>query len=269
MPTTDGEKPLVSTTPYSQQNIDCKLGITTPKTKPTNFTTLKILSWNCRSLNSASKIQEALKHKADINLIQEVWNPTEELITLLGKSVELNQRADNYGGTLLQYDEDKLPMSRHRLFVNEDCQLSKHIIHGNKYINICSLYIPKSTKKAINEVFNNIQKQVPESEFPYLLIMGDWNVDLQRNNDQKTIMLKELCKQFGLKISSNGATRRNSAIDFAVHGKEIQLKDMKSFESSSDHKILTCEVYIECPKPSTKRFQVPNRKVAELITISH
>ena len=205
---------------------------------------IKVLSWNLRSLNNVNKVHEFLKHQADINLIQEIWNPSDDLLMLLGKNIEMKRRSDKFGGSLLHYDEKKLPISRNQLTINEDCQISKHIIHNNKYVNICSLYIPKISKKALKEVFNNSQKMVPESELPYLLLMGDWNINLMNENKQETIMLKELCNQMGLIISHNGPLRKGNTIDFAVHGREINLTNWQSFESSSDHNIMTFEMSI-------------------------
>lgn len=265
----DGKKLTKST--QQNNNSQTHAGMTTslikPEDKGGSQESLKLLSWNARSLTSVGKIREILKYKADIAFIQEIWNPPEELLDLLGNNIEMKRRADNHGGTLLYYNEEKLPISRQSLKMNEDCHLSKHILHGNKILNLCSLYIPKASKKAIIEIFNNLQRQIPETEYPFLLIMGDWNVNIQDKSNQLTILLHELCKQMGLHIGFKGPTRGNNTIDFAIHGKGIVLREWQAFESLSDHKIVTCEAVVECPKPSTKRFLVPNRKTAERMTL--
>jgi hypothetical protein len=72
-------------------------------------------------------------------------------------------------------------------------------------------------------------------------MIGDWNVDISTEN-QKSIYLKQIARQFKLTLLSAGSpTRKNSILDFALCGEALADSSIATFPSPSDHHCVMVE----------------------------
>ena len=229
----------------------------------------RVATWNVRSLNS-QKTKVILKSKADLTLLQEIWSPEEAIAKLIEDLTLINKsRSDGYGGTMMINRNDKITKITDPIDLNEDSAIIKVNLGGDRFIWVCSAYIPKRSKKNLLNFITMIQKIVPEKEWPYILLGGDFNINLQAQTDRVTETLNEICKTMGLTIVSNGRTRTLSEIDFFIHGQQIKVKDRGMNPSElSDHKYIWIDIAVESPQKSLRKTRIPDRKFAEKIIIS-
>jgi len=227
---------------------------------------LLINCWNCRSLNGIGKIKECMKAKPQILMLQEIWDPTEKLLETLGGTQVVNKRNDKYGGTLTMWEDGLLSPVGKSIQVNQDSTLTKAVLAGNRILWIGSIYIHKGTTKDILNTFSEIKKYVPQSEWRRLLLAGDWNVDIESQEDKYANTLKIILKQMQLHVHSVGPTRKGRTLDFIVAGMDIKVSNLNKVATLwSDHAILSAEIEIPISKTSSKII-IPNKKAAIKLT---
>jgi len=210
-----------------------------------------ITVWNARSLNSALKVREILKTKPDIILLQEIWDPSQATLDLLPFEQKIIRRGDEHGGTAMLWKEGRLQLCGDPYKINEDSIIIKIILGGNCTIWLCSIYIPKKSKKLLLNVFGKVKQIVPSSEWNQLLIAGDWNVNCQDKLDKVTQLLDILLKQMGLTLYQTKNTRGEKSLDFIVAGNQIRVSD-----TCKRHSILSNHSSLSKPrmsKASTKQ----------------
>ena len=227
---------------------------------------LKVVSWNARSLNNTSKVIQIEQEKADLMMIQEVWNPREEILELITGTKDIKKRKDGYGGTMLIWKEEQMTKIREPVEINQDSQISKFTIANNRYVWIGSVYLHKKSKKEMKETLTEIQKQVPQTEWSYILLGGDWNIDIYDKKDKAAQTLREICKQMNLRICENGPTREDKVLDYFLTGNGIEVQKVTKTKSNSDHMKVQMEIRVKKPDVTTKKMRIPNKKLANDIT---
>ena len=249
-----------------------------------NVLTLKILTWNVRSINKTSKVRKLVEERPDIIMLQEIWQPKEETLQSLpfSRLTKTRPKGEDGGGTMIMWNNDALTPDERVFDINQDSFLTKFIIASNRYIWLSSIYINRGTIKNFMDTMASIQLIVPESEWPYLMLCGDWNLDIDpyegelldektwRQKVKRANAVKEICKQMGLMIKYSGGTRKNSVIDYVLHGSALSFEDDIYLEDreDSDHSVLIFRLNISCPIKTTKLFKVPNKKLATSFTIN-
>ncbi len=171
------------------------------------------------------------------------------------------------GGTLLWVKN--LPHKINRsLFVNKDFSIYRILLGRDKYIWLASVYLSQGKFSQIQLLFKTILKGIPAEEWKYLVIAGDFNVDLNKTNKRKEL-LQCLAKQFKLQIARTHCdTHLNGELDYILLGSGIKVEDLIASNSLSDHKIISCSV--EIPVPEHKNpILLPNRKLANRVTIEN
>jgi len=148
--------------------------------------------------------------------------------------------------------------------LNNDCDLVKYTLAGNRFLWVSSIYINRKSKRDLLDLMAEVQRIVPESDWPYLLLGGDWNISLYEDKDPAREALFTLCKSMGLHIHSCGASRKEKTLDFFVAGSQIVVKD--SGCDLSDHSLIWLDIEISAPKVSLKKCTVPNRNLADKVT---
>ena len=75
--------------------------------------TLTVGTWNTRSLNCLKKVSSLLKLNQNIVLVQEVWNPSSDILKIFqDKNFFIKRRPDGYGGSGILINDDRLkPLS--------------------------------------------------------------------------------------------------------------------------------------------------------------
>jgi len=163
--------------------------------------------------------------------------------------------------------------------INMDSVIAKFIVAGNKYIWLSSTYINRGSKKNFLDVMANVKELVPEVEWPYILLCGDWNIDAINNSEESGIqgakkkridVVTRVCKQMGLEVIAGGPTRKGAALDFIIAGSAVRVTDLKVVrsENESDHDILSFKLSVQAPEVSLRVLSLPNRKLANKFTIN-
>jgi len=180
------------------------------------------------------------------------------------------------GGTLVNWTHDALNQISTPYPINEDSVITKFTIANNRIIWICSLYLSKGTKTNFLEAMSNIQKIVPDYEWPNLLICGDWNIDISPKTEltigslpfKRYEMIKVIAKNMGLRIIHAGESRETRIIDYMMAGEALQIQDCNSIDPGelSDHNIITFKLICRNLGRKMNQIKVPNRKLAEAFT---
>ena len=245
-----------------------------------NEISLQFLTWNLRSFNSIAKLHFIEEANADIVLLQEIWQSNKHPIILPGEDRVCKYRNANEqgGGTMIAWNiKSRMEIIR-KYDVNVDSFVAKFTIASNRYIWLASIYLNRGTKEMFMDTISQIQDFVPEKEWPFLLLCGDWNIDMNfldkdpvANEKQKVNranMVKEIAKQMGLSIKTAGNTHNENMIDFILVGKELVIEDVQLIKSQgiSDHEAISFKLKIFCPKSNTRKIKIPNKRLAESFT---
>ena len=149
--------------------------------------------------------------------------------------------------------------------INKDCNLTRIVIDGVFVLWIGNIYLNRGLPKQINKLFSVIQENIPEHEVQNLILIGDFNVNINIKSN-KLILLENLCKQFQLKINNPGkASRDMTTLDFLISGKGVEAKIKDNLDSCSDHNILIWDIIFKATS-RPKNIYIPNKKIAEEIT---
>ena len=250
------------------------------KEKSLNEVVLKVMSWNVRSLNKVSKLRRIGVIDADITLLQEVWAPSEISVDLLGSNKLINVRKNEVGGgTIMLWRDEALVQANLEKFLNKDSLIAKFVIAGNRFVWMSSTYINRGSKKNFLDVMANVKELVPEVEWPYVLLCGDWNIhandeqDLSEGKERREKRIDavtKICKQMGLDVVTGGPTRKGAILDFVIAGSAIRVFDLKVAKSDdiSDHDILTFNISVKMPDVSLRTVYLPNKKLADKFTMN-
>jgi len=153
---------------------------------------LRVVSWNARSMNCLKKIKLLQCLEADIFLLQEIWHPIHGFEELVGDDRLLKVRnGEQAGGTLVAWKDSTLFPSKHSAGINKDSFINKYMVSSDRFIWMASIYISEGTKENFMLMMSRIQELVPEYEWPYLLLCGDWNINVRLlDAPRETIALK-------------------------------------------------------------------------------
>jgi len=144
---------------------------------------------------------------------------------------------------------------------------------------LSSTYINKGSKKNFLEVMASVQELVPEIEWPYIIMCGDWNIhamdvteeqEEQEAKKKKMEIVTKVCKQMGLNVITGGPTRKGAILDFIIDGNDIKIFEMRVVKcgSVSDHDILMFRMSVQAPDRSLRTFTLPDRKLADRFTLN-
>ena len=134
--------------------------------------------------------------RKSVTLLQEIWNPDPAITDTLKEYICYTKtRADGYGGTMLLTMDTRLKAINELKKINSDSSIIKINIGGDRNLWISSLYIPKKTRKNLLNTISEIQRIVPPKEWPYIMLVGDWNIDIKDKEDKVTQTFFILCKK--------------------------------------------------------------------------
>ena len=230
--------------------------------------TFTITAWNTRSLNSISKLKRILQMEKGIILLQEIWSPCKQITDLIQDQIIYDKRRpDKYGGTMMLINDERLSNIANPQQINEDSEIAKVSVGGDRNIWIASLYIPKRNRKLLLDTLAEIQKIVPQSEWPYLIIGGDWNININDDKDKVTQTLTITSKKMGLTLIDCNCHHGKATIDFFCIGSQINIKESGTGKGyDSDHDTMWIKVEIKVPPIFNKFSIAPNKKLAKEIT---
>jgi len=138
----------VNTTQFKPMSLN----LFPPQTQPQPQTSLKvrgndkeaalrIFSWNAHSLSSRVKQLFIQSRSEDIICVQETWGAQLEALQELPNNVySVSRRLDHRGGGSLTLLKNSIQVNQ-TYAVNKDSNLLRTIIHGNKILWICNLYL--------------------------------------------------------------------------------------------------------------------------------
>jgi hypothetical protein len=230
---------------------------------------IRVVSWNCRSLK-IEKLREVLLLEPDIIALQEIWDPSEALLDLLSTMEVHTLKRDQGrgGGTLLAWKKGLCSVTRLPIKVNDDTQLVKVSLAGNRSLWLGSVYVSKGTKKEIMEIFGAVKESVPDCDWKNLMLLGDWNVDVSDGQNGVTQALQAICKQMKLRVVPPGTpTRGDSTIDYLICGIGVESFGVDVVGTDrSDHSLVITELMV--PKPiQTRNLVLLDKGKAERMTL--
>lgn len=202
---------------------------------------------------------------SDIIAIQEIWQKEDDIIANFETIDIIERKEQRGGGTAIIVKDFPEYRIKERYNINKDCNLLK-ISFLNNYIWMINVYLNKGQISKIQKLFGKIQKYIPYCEMSQLIIIGDFNVDITKKEDERVILLNKLCKQMGLRIQNPGqATRKESTIDYMICGKSVKVNASHTLPSLDDHKAVRWTIEIDFPE-RVKQLKIPSRSMAEKIT---
>ena len=231
---------------------------------------LRIAQWNLRGSKHPSKIQTINTIDFDIFALQEINHIDEHTIDKINtktiitkKERERNSKGGRGGGTLTLSNLDIT--HKEEITINKDSTLTRLVLDGVFVLWFGNIYLNKGLPKQMRKLFNSIQTHVPENEMQNVILIGDFNVNINKKSPKFTL-LQNLCNQFYLKINDPGKTSRAlSTLDYMICGKGIEAKIKDIFPSCSDHNILTWDITFKATSKQ-KKISIPNKRLAEEIT---
>jgi hypothetical protein len=215
----------------NQQNKEKRQAHSPPANKQTGIQrtttsqkhSLRIGAWNVHSLSKVEKVKEILDRNLDIVLLQEIWNPKADIINLFSDwKCYWKYRGDNYGGSAILLN-DQTTTVKEPIEINKDSQLIKVNFGGDRCFWLASIYLDGWKKKALLDTMAKIQDIVPQNEWQYLIIGGDWNINLKNKENKINQTLQILIKQMKLQVSKCNWQRRDREIDFFIYGDQIKI----------------------------------------------
>ena len=185
---------------------------------------INILQWNARSLSTQEKISFLKGISQDIMAIQEFGNLNLELLrTIPYEVVSKTRGCEKGGGTALLFDDFPFQITK-SIEVNQDTCLYRVILGQLKVVWMSSVYLNRGSVSQIQAFFSCIGKYNPSEEWQFILLLGDFNVDISQDSSKRRL-ISSLTKQFRLQIIQPCSdTRNGSCLDFAIHGSALRLR---------------------------------------------
>ena len=255
--------------PYCVDSLSTPLNETPTKVKDRINNSLKIAQWNVRGINQRDKIHVVNSISHNFFALQESGHPHSDSLDMLHKSpINLRERNGDIrgGGTLTLSDLRITNKQVH--FINKDSSILRIVLDGVFVIWFGNIYLNRGTTKQIQKMFSVIQKVIPANEICNLILVGDFNININEKKGPKFRILNSLCKQLHLTINEPlQGTRGNSKLDFLINGTGIVTKfdSQLEFEFLSDHTIVIWTInFNTTSKP--KSITIPNKKLAKEMT---
>ncbi len=224
-----------------------------------------ILQWNGRSLQSNPKVAFLKGINWELCCLQEIWQHEDQLQNLgnvLATRIRTTKRG---GGSSTIHSSHFKILKEKEIVLNKDSLLLKIRIE-NSHMWIGNIYIPNKSLKKIIKIFCKIRQNVPSNEWASIMLLGDFNMDINKQDSEEYKNFKSLCKSIGLTITPPlGNTRGDACLDFAVIGSNVAILNKMTIPSPSDHKAISWEVKVKSPNPKSK-IKIPNKKLAEETT---
>ena len=137
--------------------------------------------------------------------------------------------------------------------LNKDSSLIKARAQGT-HLWIGNVYIPLWSLEEATKLMCKVRTKIPVNEWTNILLLGDFNLDLNKAEENDLKNFRSLCKQMGLIIvPPTDNTRANARLDFAIAGSNITIPRSSNICSQSDHNALVWEIEIKNPKKKTAK----------------
>jgi len=196
-------------------------------------------------------------------VIQEIWQRRAE-INNVKDLIDIKTREDERGGgtATLCDAETKLEMMD-KFEVNKDSNAFKLRLR-NVYIWLVNIYLSKGNCSKIQKLFGKLRKNIPQNEWSNLIVIGDFNVDLNKQSEEKELLIA-LAKQMGLSVADpSGNTRKQAKLDYLIRGMGIKVTENSVLPGVSDHKAVWWKIEVSNPKKKST-LKIPDRRCADEI----
>lgn len=178
----------------------------------------------------------------------------------------MNIREKERGGGTLTWWKPTIEVTQ-RVVIGKDSNLLRCNLSSEITFWIANLYINKKNKLETLDIFRSLQQTVPSPQWRYLVVVGDLNINTKDSEDGCFKALLSICKQMGLTMQKVGPTRGESELDIVLTGSEIKDVKILLYQSPSDHQGVYCSFRLSKARISSMKLRIPNRKVADRITI--
>ena len=246
---------------------------------------ISLYSLNCQSVGSKSTrgiITDIFaEHDIDIFALQETWladDPSHNMyvsqITPPGYDIYNVPRGkgDNHGGVAVVFKEHMKVVSksdnRDRHFKTfEYCELL--FTNGSKCFTLADIYrpYPSSVNKLTTAMFlEEISQFLQDCAISKgdLVVVGDFNIHLNKIDDPDTRRFNQLIESLGLIQTAVGPTHRDGNTLDVVLSREMDslVKSTRVLDLISDHRLIACVLTVS--KPSVPRKTITSRKLRSI-----
>ena len=230
-----------------------------------NEISFRLCSWNARSIVSKEKLELIEGLDGNILCIQETWLNADTKLFSGGSNWNVirfdREGPKKAGGTLTLLDQGVVTR---RIRVSTDYGFFK-VAYAHHSFWVANVYLPTGSKSQIRELFYNIEKHVPREDMKKLFVIGDFNVNLDLENDRLTL-LTALAKELNLVVHRPcGETRVNSTLDYLLAPRGVEVCMNSIATDLSDHKVVVVDVTL--PKGvGARNIRVINKGLATEVT---
>ena len=226
---------------------------------------IEITQWNGRSIHSETKTSYIQSLPGQLIAIQEVWQRLDRVM-VTGDLIDAQIRKTKQGGGTATLRNDKIINKvLNKVEISKDSNAIKLKVQ-NSYLWLINLYLPQGKCSKFQKLFGRIRKSIPQNEWQNVIIIGDFNIDLNKNSENNKL-LAAIAKQLGMTIATpKENTRLNAKLDYLIHGTGIKIIHHQVLPSPSDHKAVWWSLEVASIKRN-KTLKIPNRRCADEIMI--
>ena len=201
----------------------------------------------------------------NITTLQEIWQKGDMIQSKFKNSIIQERTNQKGGGTATIMNNFPAYTIKKKIRINKDTNLLR-INFCNNYIWLANVYLYKGSISKLQKLFGIIQKHIPSNEVSQLLLIGDFNIDLNNKKSDIQTALEKLCKYIGVRPEKPGAgTRQGAILDYIICGKNISVEEANIVRNNaSDHSAIKWKLSIKFPT-RLKQVKIPSRKTAEEI----
>lgn len=138
--------------------------------------------WNCQSLQAQHKIDFINLLAADILCLQEILAQENNVNKVQGEVLHITQRHLKRGGGTACLSNSLHTQVLQRFDMNKDSSALKVRINTRYFAWIITIYHHSGSHTKIQKTFGMIKQKIPTQEWKTVLIMGDFNIDAQKNH---------------------------------------------------------------------------------------
>ena len=236
------------------------------KTSNTRSSTrIEITQWNGRSIHSNDKTNYIQSLPGQLIAIQEIWQRLDK-VKDTGNLIDAQIRKIKQGGGTATLSNDRnIHKVVNKFEISKDSNAIKIRVQ-NSYLWIINLYVPQGKCSKYQKLFGKIRKNIPQNEWQNTIIIGDFNIDLNKNTEDKKL-LATMAKQLGMTIAQpEEDTRLRAKLDYLVYGTGVKVIHHQVLPSSSDHKAVWWTLEISSIRKN-KPMRIPNRSCADEIML--
>ena len=199
---------------------------------------------------------------SDIICLQEIWHHS-DMLNFFREGV-CRTRSNESGGGVITCFNNILRCDKNWEIAEDSLKLK--LIYKN-HIPIFLINVYPSPIDPLRTILNSIFALLPQYLLLYIIIIGDWNVNFNSDSSDKKSLIKVIQALHLQIFLPPESTRKEATLDFLVCGSNFNLIKTETFDSPSDHKIVSYHLNIKSTNTSVTPL-IPNAILGKELTIN-